>query len=176
MTRRIRLGVVGLCAALALTGCTGASAETSSGFTVFPAAARHPAPQLTGDLLDGGTYDIGAYAGDVVVINWWASWCGPCTLEAPGLEETYQAMKSDRVTFVGVNTRERHDAAAAFAADHLTYPIIFDPLGKLGARFAAPSIPATIIIDRHGRVAAVAYGYVLKDTLEPVVTQLAAES
>ena len=179
--RRIRLSLTA--AALALlglvAGCGSSPATaTAPGFTVYPAADRKPAPHLTGQLLTGGTFDLGQYAGDVVVVNFWASWCGDCVVEAPDFEATYQATKADKVAFIGVNTRDSHDAAVSFVRGRETYPSIFDTPGKIALSFSVPpaSIPSTVIIDRQGRVAATIYGYALRKTLEPVVQQLAAES
>jgi thiol-disulfide isomerase/thioredoxin len=113
------------------------------------------------------------------VINFWASWCGPCVSEATDLEQTYQATKADGVTFLGVNTRgDERDAAQAFVANHKpSYPNVFDPAGTIALAFGgvATTVPATVVLDRQGRVAAVALGPVLRSTLQPVVTRLATE-
>jgi thiol-disulfide isomerase/thioredoxin len=172
-------GVLLLGLTFLVAGCgSGPTAPSTTGFTVFAEADRKPAPHLTGELLAGGSWDLAGHAGDVVVVNFWASWCAPCVSEAPDFEATYQATRGNKVSFLGVNTRDLHDAAAAFVVGRETYPSIFDPAGKVALSFAVPpqSIPSTIIIDRHGRIAAVVYGYALRDTLEPVVTRLAAES
>jgi thiol-disulfide isomerase/thioredoxin len=172
-----------LLAAIALTGamagCSGSPAPAAPGIQVFPASQRQAAPGLAGDLLDGsGTFDLAAHRGDVIVVNFWAQWCGPCVAEADDLENTYQATKADHVTFLGVNTRDERDKAKRFVVGRATYPSVFDPAGKLALGFAVPptSIPATIIIDRQGRIAAIARGAVVQSALEPVVDQLAAEN
>jgi thiol-disulfide isomerase/thioredoxin len=179
--RRLALLVIAVLAAGAtLAGCTSTPEPTApaGGFTVYPVADRKPAPKLTGEQLGGGSFDSAAHAGDVLVVNFWASWCGPCVLEAPDFEATYQATKAEKVTFVGVNTRDLRDAATAFATGRTTYPSIFDSPGKVALTFAIPptGIPSTVIVDRQGRVAAVIFSYVLRSTLEPTVRQIAAEA
>jgi thiol-disulfide isomerase/thioredoxin len=165
-----------------LTGCTGKPAPVATSafaLTTYAPAERKPAPAISAELLDGsGTYTLPG--GVVTVINFWASWCGPCVAEASELEQAYQATKGDGVTFLGVNTRgDDRDAAKQFVAKHkTTYPNVFDPTGRLslGLPNPPPSVPATIVLDRQGRVAAVAFGPVIARTLEPVLTDLSAEA
>ena len=180
--RRLRLFVIAALAAVAgagLVGCgSGPTTPTAQAFTVFPVADRQAAPRVTGQLLDGGQFDLAQHAGAVVVINFWGSWCGPCVVEAPDFEATFQATKAKNVYFLGVDTRDSHDAAVNFVKGRTTYPSIFDTPGRVALSFKVPpaSIPSTVIIDRQGRVAASIYGYALQSTLQPVVEQLAAES
>ena len=116
-------------------------------------------------------------AGDVVVVNFWGSWCAPCVAEADDLEATYQATRDDGVSFVGVNVKDTEAAASAFADARSTYPSIFDPSSRLVLGFAVPptAIPSTLILDRQGRVAAIANSALVRAELEPVVAQIAAE-
>jgi peroxiredoxin len=191
--RRILLVVAAALTALAVTaGCsTGADAvsETAGdsnryvagdGKTiVYDAGQRKAAPAITGSTLDGAKYSLAAQRGNVVVMNFWASWCPPCRLESPALEDTYQATKADGVTFLGVNSRDEQDDAKSFeAAKRITYPSLFDPNGRVALDFAdvpPTALPCTLIIDRSGKIAAVIRNVVTEDKLTPLIDQVSAE-
>src|SRR5438105_841010 len=81
---------------------------------VYPVGQRAVPGPVAGQLLDGGRYDLASARGRVVVLNFWASWCAPCRLEAPELAATYQATKDLGVDFRGVDIRDTHDAATSF--------------------------------------------------------------
>jgi thiol-disulfide isomerase/thioredoxin len=162
-----------------LAGCTSTpKAGTTDAPVLIAAPDRKPAPAVTGELLDGtGSYDLSAHKGDVVVINFWGSWCAPCVAESAALEETYQATKANRVSFVGINVRDVRDEARQFAAARLTYPSIFDPASKVALGFSVPpSTPSTYVVDRQGRIALIVRRGLLRTELEPLVTQLATEA
>jgi thiol-disulfide isomerase/thioredoxin len=149
----------------------------TGGFRTFPPAQRRSAPKVAGELLDGSAFEM-ATGGDVIVLNFWASWCPPCRDEADELEAGYQATRADGVTFLGVDSRDGRDAARAFVAGRVTYPSLFDPAGRiaLGFREVPPTaLPSTLIIDRRGRIAAVVTNAVFREDLIPLVQQIAAE-
>ena len=116
---------------------------------VFAVADRKAAPALSGSTFDGGSFDLATLRGKVVVVNFWASWCPPCRLEAADLEATHQSTKDRGVSFVGVDSRDQKDAAAAFLAGRITYPSLFDPEGRIALRFS--DVPPNTFPAKIGR-------------------------
>ena len=180
-----------LAGVLLLAGCTSGRNAGDSGTSdkrfvaaegtseVFDPADRRAAPKVTGELLDGGSFDLADLRGDVVVLNYWASWCAPCRLEAPELRKVADEYADQGVQFVGINIRDEKDKARAFEESFgIEYPSVFDPAGRIALKFRdvpPNTIPATIVIDRRGRVAAVFRKAVLAEELEPVVRDIATE-
>jgi thiol-disulfide isomerase/thioredoxin len=186
------------CAALTLLSLGACSGATSGGpstsdqgfvsgdgtLTVLPVDQRAEAPTLIGEKLGGGTFDLADLRGDVVVLNVWGSWCGPCRKEAPELQAVSDALKTDDVKFIGLNTRDKPEPAQAFIDRFkITYPTVLDPDGKLQLAFSdtlpPAAIPSTLIIDREGRVAARIIGplessTVLRQLAEQVVDEKAS--
>jgi len=175
---KARIGIV-LVALVLLAGCGGGKADGADHGPLISVSKRTAAPAVTGELLGGGSFDLAAHKGEVVVINFWASNCAPCRTEAPELAATYNATKSDGVAFLGISVRDERDKALAYLADVKTpYGSLFDPSGETALGFKVPptTIPSTLVIDRAGRLASVFYGVVYQKQLEPVIRQLLAES
>jgi peroxiredoxin len=160
-------------------GTTRSAATGIGTVETFLAADRRPAPTVTGELLDGTRFDLAGWHGQVVVVNFWGSWCAPCRAEAPDLQATYGATTRLGVQFLGVDVRDSRDAAKAFqTAFHIGYPSLFDPPGQVSMGFNAVSpnvVPATLLLDRQLRVAAVFRRRVTGRELEAAVRALATE-
>lgn len=137
-----------------------------TGVTLPAPADREPAPvarevQVLGED-DGTVLSLADYAGEVVVLNFWASWCGPCREEQPELNEAADALADLPVQFLGVNVGDSVPNAQAHEREFgIPYPSVFDPSYGYAAEFGAVgprSIPTTIMIDAEGRVAARLFG------------------
>ncbi len=112
------------------------------------------APDFNLPGLDRSTVRLADYRGQVVVVNFWATWCPPCVEETPSLEKFSAETKPLGVTVIGVSVDEDAAALEKFVGDyHLTFPIARDPGGSLAARFGSFKFPETYILDRNGRVA-----------------------
>ena len=113
-----------------------------------PAFSLH---RLTGD----GDLTLRSFRGKTVVLNFFASWCGPCKREAPVLEQLWKRDRSDRFVVLGVDTGP--DAAGdgrRFVQAHgITYPVVFDPnAGIASNRYDLPGLPVTYVLNRQGRI------------------------
>jgi thiol-disulfide isomerase/thioredoxin len=128
------------------------------GEAMIPAGRRAPLPAFAGTTLDGGQLDLASLKGQVVVLNFWASWCGPCRGEAAGLQEASRELAAKRVRVVGVDVNDQRTQALGFQQKYeVSYPSLFDPSLSLTARLGgqAPSYPpTTLVIDQQGRIAA----------------------
>ena len=148
--------------------------------TKYQPGKRAKAPNVTGELLDKKKFALRDYRGSVVVVNFWGSWCAPCRAEVDDLVQVADASAAVGVKFLGVNVRDSRDKAEAFDRVHkVPYPSLFDPAGRVALSFRETppnAIPATIVIDRQGRVAAVFRKPLLATDLKPVVDEVAAES
>lgn len=173
-TGRLPRRVIGTVLALGLligaTACsTGSDATVYGGsFTfvspggktefAYPIDERGTVADLSGEDLSGdGRLALSDFAGKVVVLNFWGSWCAPCRAEADELEAAATALAPQGVQFLGINVKDTKGAGADFlASKQVSYPSIYDPAMRtlLSIRgFPTGSIPSTIVIDRQGRVA-----------------------
>jgi thiol-disulfide isomerase/thioredoxin len=151
--------------------------------TIFydPPSSRGVAPNLSGDSLmnEGAQVGLADYAGQVVVVNIWGSWCGPCRTEAPDLQFVADQTRADGVAVLGIDVRDDRDAARDFKADRgLTFDSIFDPASRsLAALDGYPRnvVPSTLVLDRQHRVAAVYLTTIRPSDLLSTVQRVAAE-
>jgi thiol-disulfide isomerase/thioredoxin len=147
---------------LAPEAATGQVEPVGSGVAVVPEAERPPLPAFSGRTLDGKELDLASLRGRPLVLNFWASWCGPCRAEQKGLELASKTLAGRDVPMVGVNIRDDRGAAVSYLEEFgVGYPSLFDRPAVLSARLGAlgpQAPPYTLVVDARGRVAARVFG------------------
>jgi len=119
-----------------------------------------PAPTFSLPAHAGGTVSLAQFKGQVVMINFWASWCGPCRTEMPILDSIYRKYKPMGFTLIGVNVEPDRNAAEAWLKQTpVTFPVLFDTKSTVSSLYGVPGMPTTVFIDRKGNVRTLHQGY-----------------
>jgi peroxiredoxin len=164
------------------------------GYLALPYLSRHvapsgkllgsPAPDFSLPVIHGGLdsgdtpsrISLHALTGNVVVLDFWASWCKPCAAQSRILSEIAPRHSADKVMFVGINTSDNPERAEAFAKSHeLPYPSVFDG-GEVADAYGAQSLPTLVVIDPAGRIADVNVGVLGPSELEDAIQAAAGQS
>jgi len=141
---------------------------------------RVAAPDFTGTTLTDESFALVEHRGEVIAINVWASWCGPCRAEAPALEAVWTQNRANGFLMLGLDTRDSLAAAQGFVRNYaITFPSVVDTDGQIQLLFAGSlppqAIPSTVIVDKQGRVAARVLGPTSQATLQGLIDSLLAE-
>ena len=109
---------------------------------------------------DGGRVALSDLEGQVVMVNFWATWCGPCREEMPHLEALYQRYGALGFTLLGVNVEEDSSGADEFLAETpVSFPILFDPNNNVSELYNVVAMPSTVLIDKSGNMRYIHHGY-----------------
>lgn len=140
------LRICALSAALAMSSLVGASTSSAPDFTL---PAR-----------EGGQISLEQLKGQVVMLNFWASWCGPCRQEMPLLDTLYQRYSALGFTLLGVNVEaDTQDAERWLAQTPVSFPVLFDKDSQVSKLYDVSAMPSTVFIDRQGNVRYLHRGY-----------------
>jgi cytochrome c biogenesis protein CcmG/thiol:disulfide interchange protein DsbE len=120
-----------------------------SGITML----NRPAPDFTLTTFKGTTISLEGLKGKPIVINFWASWCPPCRIEAPLLERTWRAYQNRDVVFIGVDVQDREEDALNYIREFdITYPNGPDPTGEISIDYGVSGLPVTFFVSRKGEI------------------------
>jgi len=136
------------------------------------------APDFTLESLDGTNLRLQERRGEVVLINFWASWCGPCRQEMPILDRLHQRYQDAGFSVLGVNVEGKRKPAEKIAKKSgVTFPVLIDAGQKVSKTYELEAMPTTVVVDRNGKVRYIHRGYKSGDEAKyiEVVKQLIAE-
>lgn len=172
--KRLFALLLAACMGLGLTACGGRTAEAE--ITDYDPTAVTPEPgpryaDFTGALLGGGELTLSDYEGKVILLNFWATWCGPCVREMPAFPQLLEKYGDD-LAVVAVDLREDSETVAAFIAEKgYDFPVVLDTDGAIGALYPTDAIPYTVIIAPDGSIADTSLG---ADTADAMVEKYSA--
>ena len=127
---------------------------------VNAAAGAGPAPNFTLKSLTGKNLKLSEMAGNVVLINFWASWCGPCREEMPLLNALHKKYEPLGFTVLGVNVEEQADMARGFLNDFpVDFPVLLDNKNQVSKLYKVVAMPTTVVVDRDGNMRFLHKGY-----------------
>ena len=149
---RTKLAVAGLTVLGIVGGAWALAAARSPDDPGVVVELSGPMPPLAGEAVAGGTVGREDYRGRPVLVNFWATWCGPCRKEQPALQRLAEEYEG-RVAFVGINHTDDLVAAREYLRQYgVTYPSVFDPAGEVAFDFQIPYLPATVLVDADGEL------------------------
>src|SRR5690606_383679 len=119
-----------------------------------------PAPDFSLKAKSGETVALSDLKGEVVMINFWATWCGPCRKEMPHLEALHQRYKNLGFTLLGINVEDDTRGVEKFLKETpVSFPVLLDPANEVSGLYRVVAMPTTVIIDRNGQMRYIHHGY-----------------
>ena len=160
--------------ALTLTGCGSQSSKEITVTYQKPPDKRNPAPDFTLKDADGKTVKLSDYKGKVVLLNFWATWCGPCKIEIPWFIEFQKTYKDRGFTVIGVSVDDEgwEIVKPYLASKQVNYPVVVSSESVNTLYGGIESLPTTFIIDKDGKIANTHIGLVSKKEYESDIEQL----
>jgi thiol-disulfide isomerase/thioredoxin len=162
-------------AAVGVGGCTSTSPTNGNPSRVVT-RTDEPLPVLEGRTLDGKEISTRDFAGRVLVLNVWASWCGPCTAEQPALARLANRYEDDGVSFLGINHANEKREAIAWAENYdVPYPSLHDPNGAFADDLGYPYLPDTFVVDASGTLRVKIFGETNEQELGQLIDEVLAD-
>jgi thiol-disulfide isomerase/thioredoxin len=161
------------------SGVTDVAGSTSA--VLYQAGHRPLAPDFTATTLTGARLSFSSYRGQVVVVNFWGSWCAPCRAEAPALAGAAKQYRPAGVDFLGVDVRDTTASALAFTRNFgIGYPSVSDSSSVITLDFTAvvpiAGTPTTLVIDRTGHIAGAVFGTATYQELTDILAQVTGKA
>ena len=151
--KRMRIALLGVLL-MTVPGIFTATSLASSGL------AGQDAPDFVLKSASGSNLRLSEYRGDVVMINFWATWCGPCRQEMPLLNDLYLRYKRVGFSLLGVNIDDDSSRAMEMAEElGVSFPVLFDDRKEVSRLYQVEAMPVTVLVDREGKVRHVHLGY-----------------
>ena len=125
------------------------------------ATVSGPAPAFKLQSRDGKTVSLADLKGQVVMVNFWATWCGPCRQEMPHLQALYERYNSLGFTLLGVNVEDNPEGAKKWLAENgpVTFPVLLDPKNEVSKLYKVQTMPTTVLVARDGTMRFIHHGY-----------------
>jgi len=139
-----RYGIILFTTIFFLAGCVAGRSVISPG---------EPAPDFKLKDLRGNEVSLSDYQGKIVLINFWASWCLPCTSEMPALQRLYSRLKDEGFVILAVGVDDDKESLSSFATQYgLSFPIVIDETGEVKKTYGVRGVPESFYVDRSGRI------------------------
>lgn len=134
------------------------------------------APTFSIENVGGNNIGLEDFQGQVVLLNFWATWCVPCQIEMPFILDAYESAEAGEFTVLAVNDRESKQAVMGFANQFkLSFPLLLDKDGEVQRQYRVPGLPTSVFIDKDGIIQAIHIGILTEDQLHDYLEKAGLE-